>query len=378
MRIAFVGTEGIPYPAAFATIAEELGVRLVAKGHQVLVYCRSRYIGDRSEYRGIERVPLPSIHNKYLDTISFTFLSLIDLLLRRKVDLVHIFGIGPALLSFMPRIRAIRTVVQVHGLDYRRKKWGPTAKFALRAGEKCSVMFPHATLVISRTLLDHYRSMSCDRVFYIPNGINPIKKERPKEIFRYGLDKDSYLLYLGRLTPEKGVDYLIQAFNELDTGKKLVIAGGARFSDSYVARLREMAGPDVLFVGAVSGRLRDELMTNCCFFVNPSEMEGLCATILEAMSCGSTVLVSDIPENLEAIQRAGLSFRSMDPGDLREKMKLLLTKPEVNRAYREKAQAYMNRERLTWDGVTEEMETFYRAILSSRTPGSELNRTEKI
>lgn len=374
MRVAFLGAEGVPYPAAFAKITEEVGSRLVERGHEVTVYCRPRYVAQRGPYRGMNRVQIPSWDTKHLDTLSFTFLSTIDLFVHRRAEIAHYHAIGPAPLGVLPRLRGIRTVVQIHGLDWRRAKWGSLAKRYLRFGEYAAVRWADAVVAVSRGLKENLESRYHRTVQYIPQGVERFPPRRPLQLRSLNLKAGQFILYMGRLVPEKGCHHLLEAFRQIGTDLPLVIAGGAAHSDEYFNSLRTLAGESVVFLGPVDDALKQELLSHCLVYVQPSELEGLSLALLEAMSCGACVLVSDIPENLEAIEEHGATFRNCDPDDLAQKLRSLLRDRDLIGALGRRAQEYVH-DRYDWDQVTDKFEELYKSLERPRVAPTAADRT---
>ncbi len=363
-RVTFVGSRGIP--ATYGGVeraVEELGVRLAALGFGVSVYCRPHYTSVRGTYRGVELRRLPCIRTKHLEAITHTLLSTAHLLFQED-DVVHYQALGPSLLAGVPRLAGRKTVATVQGLDWQRKKWGLIARAVLRVGEWAAAHVPHRTVVVSRDLQRHFETTHATRVVYIPNGVNEAVHRPPDLITAWGLERDSYVLAVGRLVPEKRFDLLVDAFASVHTDKRLVIAGGESHSSPYATGLRERAGdPRVLFTGFTYGAALEELFSNAFLFVSASEVEGLPLTLLEAMSHGLGVLVSDIPPHLEALGGMGATFRTGDVHDLRTKLQALLDAPEEVRAMGE-ALRVRALSAYAWGPVAESHASLYLTLVS--------------
>ena len=357
-----VGLKGVPFPAGIENFTEQIGRRLVDRGHQVTVYVRP-YVNVGREHRGMRIRRLPSIATKHLDALSHTFLASLDVLFR-EVDVVHYHALGPSVFALLPRLRGLKTVVHVHGLDWQRAKWSAFASRCLRAAEYSAVYFPHRTVAISMAVKQYLEEKFDRPIDYVPTGVEMYEYAPPAEIARWGLEKDSYILFLSRLVPEKGCHYLIQAYERLQTDKRLVIAGPAPAGDAYAARLQQTTNPNVVFTGAVTGRLLDELFSNAYIYVLPSEIEGLPHALLQALSHGRCVLASDIEGNLEAMGDAGMTFRSRDPLDLQHKLECLLANPAVVHAAADGARARV-RQRYCWESVVDGLEAIYASCLES-------------
>jgi glycosyltransferase involved in cell wall biosynthesis len=386
MKVAFLGAEGVPYPAAFAKITEEIGARLADRGNEVLVYGRRRYVAHNDAYRGMQRRAVTSFNTKHFDTLSFSSLSMLHLLGSGWADVAHIHGIGPGPLAAGPRLRGIKTVVHVHALDWNREKWGKVAKLCLRAGERASVSLPDATVTVSRGLKQYLEQKYEKPVFYVPQGLDEPIYAEAQEILAIGLRPRDYLLFMGRLVPEKGVHHLLDAYKSLanqwtDKARPLpplVIAGSPAHSAEYAESLRRTAPSNVRFLGHVDGRLKLELFSNAAVYLQPSLLEGLSLTLLEALSYGNAVLVSDIPENLEVMSDLessdAMTFRTGDVGDLSLKLEELLRDEEHTRQIGERAGAKV-RAMYSWDHATDEMEHVYESILA---PGRALKAERSV
>jgi glycosyltransferase involved in cell wall biosynthesis len=280
-------------------------------------------------------------------------------------DVIHYHAEGPCLFLWLPRLFGIRVVATIHGLDWQRAKWGGFASQMLRLGEKTAARHAHEIIVLSQNVKEYFKSTYGREVHFIPNGITRPAK-RPAELIaeKYGLKKDSYILFLARLVPEKGVHYLLKAYLKLQknhiSDKKLVIAGGDSHADRYAASLRckVIDYENVIMTGFVAGRELEELYSNAYLFVVPSDVEGMSLALLEAMSYGNCCLVSDIPENAEVVEDKALLFRKGDVVDLQEKLALLLANPQMVAGYRKVASDFILN-KYNWDEVVEETVKVY-------------------
>jgi glycosyltransferase involved in cell wall biosynthesis len=361
MKIAMLGLKGVPYPAGIEAITEQIGWRLVERGHEVTVYNRP-YVVAGEYYRGMKIRRLPSLDTKHFDTLSHTFLSSFDVL-SAGVDIVHVHALGPSVFSLIPRLCGIKTIVHVHALDWKRAKWNRFAQLCLRSGEYAAAYFPHRTIVISSTLKDYFEGKFHRRVDVVPNSVDLYDYRPPQEIKKWGLDKENYILFLARLVPEKGCHYLIEAFEKIATPIKLVIAGESSHTDNYAAALRSTSPPGVIFTGLVGGAVLEELYSNAYFYVLPSELEGSPLSLLEAMSFGRCPLTSDIPELVEPLGGCGLTFKNKDAADLRGKIEFLLRNPDFVRAESRKARARVI-EHYIWDRSVDRLEQIYAECLN--------------
>ncbi len=332
-----IGQKGIP--AVYGGIerhVEELALELAKKGHNVTVYARTWYTAKNlKNYKGIKIAHAPTIRTKHLDAIVHTFVSTIHAIFT-KSDIIHYHGVGPSLLTWIPRIFAPKTkiIATMHCLDRYHQKWGWIARAMLRLGEWAACKFPHETISVSKTIYNYSLNEFQKLTTYIPNGVKPAKPAGSAVIEdKWELKSEKYILMVSRLVKHKGAHYLIRAWQiakqqkpELFKDNKLVIVGGAAFTDDYVKNLKEMARGDksIVFTGWQNGRALEELYANAKLFVHPSENEGLPITVLQAMSFAKPILVSDIPEHKEVISDNKFWFNNASIGSLSEKISELM------------------------------------------------------
>lgn len=388
MRIAMVGLRAIgqtvpedagPRETAFLDrfsgverAVEEISVRLAAAGHEVTVFCRARYNPQGAlTFRGVALRNLPAIYTKHLEAISHTMLA--SLAAIKGYEVVHYHATGPALLSFLPRVLGTKTVVTVHGLDWQRAKWKGFAKVVLRAGAWAACHFPHRTIVVSKSLQNYYTSRYGRPTICIPNGVHPGQPLPPQRIRRFGVRGNDYILFLGRLVPEKGIHDLVDAFRSVPTEAKLLIAGGSSYSDDYLRELRARAQGDarIVFTGSLHGPDKAEAFSNALFFVLPSTLEGMPIAMLEAMSYGCPVLCSDILENVQVLRgeygsatpgtMLGTTFRAGSVADLRLKIGALLANIGPAREVAVKAREHVLAT-FTWDRIAEQTARVYLSL----------------
>jgi len=395
MRIAIIGLRTIGPTAlgGIEKVVEHLSTRYVSAGHDVTVFVRARYAQDAgSDFMGVRLKALPAIYTKHLEAITNTVAAILYSL--RGYDIVHINALGPALLSFIPRMFGRKVVVTIHGQDWKREKWGRFAKMVLRAGEWAAITFPHRTIVVSRTLKQFEKTRFGKNVDFIPNGVTLPAVSDANDKNALGLEKDDYILFLSRLVPEKGCHTLIEAFRKLKTSKKLVIAGAPLHSDDYEKRLHELAAPDerILFPGPLYGDQKDSAFRDSYFFVLPSSIEGMAIVLLEALSYGKCCLVSDIEENLEVIfptvnsdvavsinqqlhdadgetpreEMFGMCFKSGDANDLARKIDYLVRHPTLVMKTGQKARQLVAT-RHDWDRIAQEHLDVYRELVGDET-----------
>ncbi len=373
LRIAMVGQKGMP--ATYGGIerhVEEMSARLVALGHEVTVYCRTSYDAmPMDQYRGVRLRRSPTVASKHLDAIVHSAIATAAAL-KDRPDVLHYHGIGTALVAPMPRYLSRVPVVQtVHGLDNQRAKWNRLARLALGTAHWLSGHVPHVRVAVSRTLATHYEERFGTRTRYVPNGVAEPKRVPAHQIGpRFGLTPGRYLLLVGRLVPEKAADLLVRAFRRTPGDVKLALVGGSSFTDDYVDTLRAAAGDDprIVFTGFAYGDLLAELYTHAAAFVQPSRLEGLPLTLLEAASYGLPLVASDIHPHVELLHTDAPGrrlFRDGDEDDLAAALARVLADPA---AERHGAVAYGDRLRAayTWDAAAREVEQLYLELAGKR------------
>jgi glycosyltransferase involved in cell wall biosynthesis len=354
------------------TYYEEVGKRLVQMGHEVTVYCRNYFTPALTEHNGMRLVRLPTIQSKHLETVIHTLLSTVHALTQRY-ELVHYHALGPALFSLFPRLAGKKTAVTVQGLDWQRKKWGRLASAVLRLGERASVRLPNGTMVVSRTLQQRYRETHGIEAFYVPNGGVLRERSEPRAILEWGFEPGKYVLFLGRFSPGKGCHLLVEAFEQIDTDVKLVMAGAASYCDDYSRELRTHASDRIRMLDWISGETLDELLTNAMVFVLPSDLEGLSLALLDAMGAGLCVLTSDVPENCEVVDGAGFTFQRGSAADLAERLRFLIANPAVREAAGRTARNRIE-EQYQWQKVAEDIEKAYFTVLGAEPASAPIKK----
>jgi glycosyltransferase involved in cell wall biosynthesis len=365
-----IGARGVP--ATFGGIerhVEELGARLVARGHEVTVFCRSNYSpADLGHHRGMRLASLPTVGTKHLDAIVHSGVSTLRAM-AASYDVLHYHAIGPGMLAVLPRyLSRAKVILTVHGRDDERAKWGRGAKAVLGAAGWLSARVPDATIVVGHHLERYYREAHDRRAVYVPNGVRA-GRQRPADgtLTRLGVQPGRYLLFVGRLVPEKAPDQLLEAFRRLPGDHRLVLVGDSSFTDRFTVGLRELAAADprVVLPGYRYGAELEELYSNAAAFVLPSLLEGLPLTLLEAASYGLPVVASAIPPHLEVLGAPGPGRRLHRPGDgdgLLDALRRVLADPRAERVGAARLRDQVMRT-YCWDDAAERTEAVYRAVL---------------
>jgi glycosyltransferase involved in cell wall biosynthesis len=375
VRIALIGTRGVPSVyGGFETCAEQLGIRLVERGHEVTVYCRSHFIDKHlKSYKGMRLVTLPTIKNKYLDTLAHTFVASVHAMFR-PYDVCLYFIAGNSPVCWIPRLAGKRTVINVDGLDWKREKWPGPAKRYIRFAERLSTILPNATITDSHFVQRYYSEVYNSDIHYISYG-SELEPVAPGETLRtWGLEPRKYILFVGRLVPENHPEHLVDAFHALEdrSGMKCVIVGDASYQNGYIAKLRQQAAEDVVFTGYVFGEGYRELSSNAYAFVETSSASGTHPALLEAMGFGNCVVVNDSPENLEAMGEAGFAYCGRTgAASLSTVLQELIHNPGMVERYRTLATKHVS-EHYSWETVADNYVALFKKVLakSSRMPAS--------
>lgn len=349
-------------------VVKELCTRMAKNGYTVTCYNRSGHhvsgaeYDKKTEYEGINQKCVPTIEKKGLAAVSSSFFAALYSAFG-KYNVVHIHAEGPAFFSWLPKLLGKRVIVTVHGLDWQREKWksGFGSKF-IKQGEKNAVKYADEIIVLSKGVHDYFRNQYGRETRFIPNGLNRPEIRKAELITdKFGLTKDSYILFLGRLVPEKGIRYLVEAFKNVKTEKKLVIAGGSSDTDSFMKELKELAKDDkrIIFTGFVQGQMLEELYSNAYIYTLPSDLEGMPLSLLEAMSYGNCCLVSDIQECTEVVEDKALIFKKSNVQDLQNKLQEACDRTEKVMELKQQAADYICK-KYNWDDVVEETLKLYR------------------
>lgn len=361
LRIAMLGHKRIPSrEGGVEIVVSELATGMVSLGHSVTCYNRKghhvsgeEFDGERlAEYNGVKIKEVFTVQKGGLAAMTSSVFAALKAAFGRY-DVVHFHAEGPCAMLWLPKLFGKRCIATIHGLDHQRAKWGRFASWYIRFGEKCAVKFADEIIVLSENVRRYFKETYNRETVFIPNGVNPAQKKEAKEITaKFNFSKDDYILFLGRLVPEKGLERLIEAYKNVKTDKKLVIAGGSSDTAEFESKLRAASAdnPNIIFTGFVQGRLLEELFSNAYFYVLPSDVEGMPLSLLEAMSYGNCCLTSDIPECASVIGEYGCVFDRSKHDDLAEKMQNLCDNPETVSAFRQNSAAYICG-RYNWNDV---------------------------
>lgn len=371
-RIAMIGHKYIPSrDGGVEVVVSNLAPHLVKIGYDVTCYNRTNQEFKKMrksaplprEYRGVHLIWTPTVDRRGLAAMTSSIIATVMASFRR-FDIVHFHTEGPCVLCWLPRLFGKKVVVTVHGLDHQRQKWGKFASAYIMLGERMAARYAHSIIVLSKGVQAYFREKYGRETVIIPNGIDPAQTRPAAEITKqFGLSAGDYILFLGRLVPEKGIHYLMEAYGKLSTDKKLVIVGGTSDTDDYVKHLHELAGgnPSIIFTGFQQGLVLEELYSNAYLYVLPSDLEGMPLTLLEAMNYGCCCVTSDIGECADVMNGCGVTFPRGNAEALREALQDLCDHPEKAEALRLASRKTVS-SKYTWQEITAKTHELYRAL----------------
>ncbi|MDX6612019.1 MAG: hypothetical protein QOD75_1205 [Blastocatellia bacterium] len=368
MRIAILGTRGIPAGyGGFETFAEHLSTRLVARGHEVTVYCRSHYVSPRQlEYHGVRLQVLPTIRHKYFDTVVHSFLSALHAAPRR-FDVALICNAANA--PFVPILRWTGTpvAINVDGLEHKRKKWNALGRSYYLLTERLATILPNETITDAKVIQDYYSSRYGAASTMIAYGADVERHPNRNLVRRWRVEPNRYVLYVSRLEPENNAQLVIEAFKKVRTAHKLLVVGDAPYAHDYIRELKARARRDkrIIFTGFVFGQDYRALQQNAYCYVHAAEVGGTHPALLEAMGYGNCVLTLAAPENIEAIGDAGIPYANEN--DLAEKLQRVLRDGSLVQSFRQRAQQRV-RELYDWEYVVDQYEQLFARMTGTTLP----------
>jgi len=377
MKIAILGTRGIPANyGGFETFAEQLSTRLVARRHEVTVYGRKHYSTTNARFHGgVELVILPTIRHKYFDTVVHTFLSVMHAVTRRY-DIILICNAANSIFAFAPRLVGVPTLVNVDGLERKRKKWNWLGRKYYLLSEWLSTFLPSAIVTDAQVIQDYYATRYGKDSAMIAYGAEVARRAAPERLLHYGLRPNRYILYVSRLEPENNAHLVIQAYEKVATDLPLVIVGGAPYAEEYIAQLKSTKDRRIKFLGFVFGEDYRALQQNAYCYVHATEVGGTHPALIEAMGAGNCALTLDTPENLEVIGDAGIIYDSAE--GLAEELKHVLADPLIIKEYRHRAMARVMK-LYNWEQITDQYEWLLSRVagVEARAPVPLLAREVK-
>ena len=370
IKVAMLGHKRIPSrEGGVEIVVEELSKRMALKGISVTCYNRRGHhvsgkefdlASNYKEFNGVKIKKVFTIDKGGLAAMTSSFFASIRIAFSRY-DVVHFHAEGPCAFLWIPKLFRKRCIATIHGLDHKRAKWGKFAGMYIKFGEKCAVKFADEIIVLSQDVKDYFLDVYGRETVFIENGVSKPEIRNAELITqKFGIEKDEYILFLGRIVPEKGLSYLIDAFKKINTDKKLVIAGGASDTDEFFAELLDKAKSDdrIIFTGFVEGKLLEELYSNAYIYVLPSDLEGMPLSLLEALSFGNCCLTSDIDECAQVLGDYGVTFKKSDTCDLKEKIEYLLKNPQIVSEFKVNSADYVL-DKYNWDNVVEKTLLLY-------------------
>jgi glycosyltransferase involved in cell wall biosynthesis len=363
MKLAILGTRGIPANyGGFETFAEELSVRLVARGHKVTVYCRSNNIQFKGRnYKGVDLAVLPTIGTKYFDTVFHTFLSVFHAIPRR-FDCILVCNAANAIFTAIPRITFTPVALNVDGLERKRKKWGLAGRTYYRISEYLSTLIPNVIVTDASVIRDYYMQRYHAKSTMITYGTRCDREQTTEVLDRLHVRPRQYALYVSRLEPENNAHLVIEAWASVRTDMPLLIVGDAPYAQEYIARLKSTPDSRVRFTGGIYGTGYRELQSHAAFYIHATEVGGTHPALVEAMGAGNCVIAYDTPENREVVGGCGLLFKNVV--ELTRHVQWAIDDPGGASGLGEKAQARA-RAVYSWEAVTNQYEKLFEDMKPS-------------
>lgn len=367
MKISILGTRGIPARyGGFETFAENLSAGLVKKGHRVTVYCRSHYAQGRlSAYKGVDLVVLGTVRHKYLDTVAHTLLSALHAVFT-KTDIIYFCNAVNSVFIIIPKLMGKKSVINVDGLEWKRKKWNRLAKFIYRASERLATLLADRIVTDSMAIRDYYRERFGVDTEYISYGADIKKGVPPGAVMaKYGLKKRGYLLYVSRLEPENNAHILVAAYEKAKGDMPLLIVGDAPYNKGYIAKLKSTKDKRIKFLGSIYAQGYEELLSNAYAYIHGNEVGGTNPALLEAMAAANCVVVNGVPFNREVIGDCGLWYEPGNAIDLKDKIEYLFDNPHEAEKYRASAVERI-RKYYRWEDAVNKTEDMMEGLLEKR------------
>ncbi|HDQ15910.1 MAG TPA: DUF1972 domain-containing protein [Bacteroidetes bacterium] len=360
MKIAIMGIRGIPANyGGFETFAEEIAPRLVRYGHEVTVYGRSNNINYNSNYyKGVKIKILPTIRHKYFDTVAHTFLCALHSLFNRY-DAILICNSANSAFSWIPRLKGQKVVLNVDGLEWKRKKWNILGQWFYKISEYLATIFPNHIVSDAVEIQKYYLDKFKKKSTYIAYGA-PTERVLTQEVLhKFDLKPRQYILYVSRLEPENNAHLVVKAFEKVRTDMKLVVVGDAPYNKEYIKKLKSTTDPRIVFTGYVFGKGYREFQSNAYIYIQATEVGGTHPALLEGMGFGNCVLANDVVEHREVLGGAGIYFQSNpDNEELRQKIQFLCDNVVEVEKYRALAQRRV-KEKYTWEKVSRDYESLF-------------------
>ncbi len=362
MKIAIIGSRGIPVNyGGFETLAEELSINLVKKGHDVTVYCCKPYTkSDALIYKGVKRVILPTIRTKILEKPVFCILSLIHASLK-NFDIILMLGVSVSLLCFIPRIFGKKVIINIDGLEWKRKKWGVMISSYLKFAERMAGVMADTIVTDAKWIKEYYKKRYGRDSVYIPYGASVIKVHPERTLTKLGLDKGGYVLYVSRFEPENNALLVRQAYDEIaNSAKKLVMIGDAPYAGKYIRKVKNTSNPNIIFTGYLFGDQYKELLSNAYFFIQATEVGGTHPALIEAMGAGNCVLANDVTEHREVLGDAGFYYKGKE--ELKKMIQFLIDNEKVVEEKGNSARRIVE-EKYSWEKITDQYERLFYEVV---------------
>ena len=362
-HISYIGTKGVPAKYGGAeTGVQEISSRLIEKGYEITVFGahKGKWI-KRSNFAGIKTIDFPTLRFKGFDFLLRRIISTLFAVFSKKSKILHFYGSDAGLYYLLPKLFRKKIVITLDGLEWERESYSKLEKIFLKTILKMSVKHANHVVVDSQVfqewLINTYNISST----YIPYAANFNLGLDDEVLKKYNLKKQGYIIFIGRLVEEKGIDILLDAFAKVKTDKKLVIIGDNQYNIQYVDQLKSQASKNVIFLGSIYGKEYEELLKGAFCYASASKIEGTSPSLVQAMAYGIPSVVSDIPTNIEVLSGTGLLFKNGESNDLRKKLQSLINDEslveEFSKGGHQRALKFYS-----WDSVVEKIHAIYQQL----------------
>lgn len=369
LSIALIGTRGVPANyGGFETCVEEIGERLVKKGHEITVYCRNSYYTKKDyEYLGMRLVHLPNVNKKTLDTMSHTFLSVWHALFG-KYDIYMVFNAANSFFLLPLRLAGKTIAINPDGLEWKRSKWGVAGKTYYKLAEKVACFMANRLVSDSKGIREYYFNTHGTDSTEIAYGAPIQSTDSIRRIKKMGLEPQKYFLQITRFEPENYPILTIQAYKTLKTDKKLVLVGGNPYPNDYTREIEIAANENVMLPGFIYDQeTLKELWCNCFAYIHGNSVGGTNPALLQTMASGCFTIASDISFNHDVLNDCGIYYQT-DPRSLAEKMQWSLDNEDQLEPYQKKAQKRIQAH-YTWDKIADQYEELFQELIQGKYPG---------
>ncbi len=363
--IAFLGLRGIPSNyGGYETFVEEISTRLVSEGFKITVYCRTGFVqrGIKS-YKGVKLVTFPTISHKYFHSVFHTLVSTFHVIFS-NCKIIYYCDTINAVFAFFPRLFGKITIINVDGLEWKRKKWGKLGKYAYKISEWLATFLASEIICDSKEMKRYYLTKFNKVTNYISYGANGRRIENIDLLYsKYGLEPRKYFLYVSRLEPENNAHIFIKAYESIQTELPFIIVGDAPYAKTYIDNLRSTKDKRIIFLGYVFGDDYRLLTSHSFIYFHGNEVGGTNPGLVEAMALGNCIIATAVPFNIEVLGNSGYFFRNSCVDNLKKLIQRLMSNPDMIDRARETSSIRAKND-YSWNKVTIQYVNLFKKLLN--------------